>query len=713
MENVKRAKIKIGNPFLGGYLIYILCIWGTEVIDLFCYLVGLPQTTILSRIIVLLAIIVWFGCMYKRVELGSWKVTKSAICGMGIILVIGLLKSVYPDVGYDTTNYHLIAQRPGYTNYFEAHFAKGHFQVWGFRLGDRLFWSIRNVLGYRYGTLLNTFILMILYLQVKQLLDCLKVKKDEESIALKGILNNKWIWSLIIVFSFDLLAMIGTYYVDVLALPIAVEVLVQLLKSMEKTPSEKEIFYYAFLNGIWLAFKMTNIVFVMPCVLIYIWINRKALNGKVFGISVLMAGIPCSVYLMFNYICTKNPVFPYFNEIFKSPFCLMSNIKDLRWGGTNFIEKMTWLFSVVFRPEYRVSELPNWNTFVYVLGIIGMLGVFIKSIIRIVKKDFVIGSVDVLTVILLSSAVLWGFSTGYGRYFMLGYVLLGGLAYYLICVFLQKKVYLIICWVIFLGGVLTAGTNTVYFMEGRGWSWNEWKADTFELQIKKVFRDKRFKDEYLDVDMFYLTDNVYGGIAEIINSQAFTVNTNYRDYLPQKELLDNILEDNEILYVGEVYDIRELNINKLKGYVSVANEHGLCIKDIKSCVTDAGNYALIKLNKEEEYENYCVKLIDDIQMKVEKDMEQAVCEFLCGKNTLNDVKQQKHKLQLTIFHEGVVQKTFEVVLEEEVSRYEIKLENVYKDDVVKIEIYDTADSGNLKERDSYFIMNARIIEEKY
>ena len=58
-----------------------------------------------------------------------------------------------------------------FVNWFEENgFAAGHFQVWGFRLSDRIVYPFRRLLGYRMGTLFSSIVLMISYLQVVQIL---------------------------------------------------------------------------------------------------------------------------------------------------------------------------------------------------------------------------------------------------------------------------------------------------------------------------------------------------------------------------------------------------------------------------------------------------------------------------------------------------------------------------------------------------------------
>ena len=105
--------------------------------------------------------------------------------------------------------------------------------------------------------------------------------------------------------------------------------------------------------GIILAFKLTNIVYVLPICLLVVFKNLMKdrsfvsfLKVSIFGAVLVL--IPASVYLAFNYQCTDNPLFPYYNGIFKSEYFPIFNFKDLRWGGQNAFEKFLWIFLCSF-----------------------------------------------------------------------------------------------------------------------------------------------------------------------------------------------------------------------------------------------------------------------------------------------------------------------------------------------------------------------------
>ena len=222
-------------------------------------------------------------------------VNKGVFVGCIIIVGLGVLMSVYPDNAYDTYNYHLVAQNPEFRNLFTEHFAKGNFQVWGFGLAEQLFYIPRCILGFRLGTLLNTFIMLISYLQIFELLGMF----EEELLKRAGYATNKSIWALIIVLLHEALLMIGIYYVDILAVPIGLEVLRLLLKTQIEGVSESEIKYFAFLNGIWLSFKLTNVIYVVPLIIAFMVINYKSNTEetKVLSFEIVGASLHWSDFI--------------------------------------------------------------------------------------------------------------------------------------------------------------------------------------------------------------------------------------------------------------------------------------------------------------------------------------------------------------------------------------------------------------------------------
>lgn len=380
-----KKKLKIGNIFMCVYILYILFVVVTEWANFILYLIrgnnfdfGIAE--FFSFVVVLS--LSWFK--RKEIQFEKIKLDWGLLIGIAAILVLGIMKSAFPDGGFDTFNYHLIAQNPKFENYFVEDLGYGHFQVWGFRLGDRLFYYFRYLLGYRFGTFLNTLVFVICFTQIYNLLCILDVSTEKDDL-IKKFISSKWIWSLAILFSMDSIMMYGSYYVDAIAMPIGLEAIRLIISDHGKKVSAEEISYFALLNGLWLAVKLTNIVYVIPCVLLYLFMHMKSFRISDWISAVLTGLFPFVEYVIFNWICTGNPVFPYFNAIFKSSFFESVNWKDERFGGTTLIEKLLWIWSLAFDPEYRKGEIwDEWNGML-IIGLIGTTVFVIYNIIHEVK----------------------------------------------------------------------------------------------------------------------------------------------------------------------------------------------------------------------------------------------------------------------------------------------------------------------------------------
>lgn len=629
-------KIKIRNPLLGVYLIYIFFVLGCEAADVICYAFGWRQVSVGSRILVLL---VYIFVLYKlspyiEIKKGWDKTDWKKFIGIFVILVLGLTKSVYPDTASDTLRYHLTAQNPEFINYFQEHFAKGNFQVWGFRLGDKLFYVFRYLLGYRYGTLLNVIVLILIYLQIYDILSEVDKKYGrQEKDIISYIGTNKIVWSLLLTLIQDAIFMIGLYYVDILAIPVAIEIVSQLMKAGTEEQKPINIIYYAALNGVWFAFKMTNIIYIIPCVLIYIYYVRKSMDVKCLGKSALAAALPCSIYLLYNYISTGNPIFPYFNVLFKSDFFSNANFKDGRWGGENLFQQIFWFVYLIFKPDYRQEELSWKYNGILIVGFIGLVLICITLAAQCIKKNKIDRSLGVYMLVFFSSSILYGLTTGYSRYFIFGMILLGGCAYYLILKIDKYKIFRMGNMVI---SVLLVGCLAMTikdFYSGREYSFNTWTWDSFRQQASQVFKDsgntRHGIPNDLSIDMFYITDSYYDSVTELYDKDIYMFQAEYQDAVQNKEIVDKEIQDHRQLFEGNVYDIKMRNFYFIDEYAEKYNGFGMYIDDLKVSKNDIGEYVLIKL-KESEKTNTVFFSGKNIELECNEN-KNAKLNLICGR----------------------------------------------------------------------------------
>ena len=686
-------KITVCSYLFTIYLIYVLIVWGNELVDIICFTVGIEQVTLISRIIVLGLILGLLVYTAPKVRIIKVKVNVFMLVGTIILLVMGILKSVYPDTSYDTLHYHLINQRPGFMDYFVEHFAKGNFQIWGFRLGDRLFYSFRSLLGYRLGTLLNTVVLIILYIQINELLKIVNESKICRAVG-----------ALLVVLIHDAVLMIGTYCVDILPLPIALEVLRKLLEASRKKQNLRDIWYFAFLNGIWFAFKMTNIVFVAPCVLIYIFLARKQLSLNRFIGAGLLAALPCSIYLLYAYQCTGNPIFPYFNALFQSDFFSNSSFKDLRWGGINIFEKLFWLTYMIVNPNYRQSEIPNENTLMLGVGLLGILlvcfGVVVKKRTENISKEIIL-----IVVLLICGSLVWSFSTGYSRYFIFGMLLLGIMAYYCLLCFWKGR-YKFIVWIICPLMLLQTMDTIKEFYSGREWSWTVWTKDSFMEQSSMILDDKEEQNSKLNIDMFFLTNSMYSGIADMVDCQAYTFNASYSSYLDSDKLVIESLQNHHELTDGDVYDIYKRNLSDVKEYIQNLNTYNMTIQNFEKYDGSMGTYELIKIKYSDNEINsvYVGEEIQNISLKSLESKDNAVIKMICGRiydwegNPICMMAISKNNREISRFK----------IDDSQICNYEVDLGSLNEEDVITINLYHESGEAFENQLNEIFIINPVI-----
>ncbi len=455
-------------------LVYTLFIWWLEVLDLLAWLLHLPQGTIVSRVAALLLC----GAVMAAAGKFEWErtgVSPVFIAGSLFILVFFTVKGFAPDQSYDTQNYHLLSQIPGFVDNLHYHVIPGRFQMFGFRLGDRMFYPFRALLGLRMGTLLNALAMLVIYRQLTVFLSMtamaaerlernqteLWISKVAEKTAEKEIQPHSshskqkrkcnWLKHLAPVLAFLIVSRLeliqegGSYMVELLALPFLLEMVFLLVRELDEAKRGREAVLFCLFGGILFCLKMTNIVYLVPLVLLYLWKIRKYLTPKLFLGCLVTGVIPVSVYLIYNGIAMKNPVYPYYNSVFHSPYFGKSDFKDLRWGPGNIKEYLLWGYSMIRYPDYRLSEIPAKNNLDLALMYLGAAGAGLYWIWRwfgsraeqreksenlrkegrdnpLIKKGTLEGTLFLLYV---ASFILWAATTGHSRYFMGGLLFAG------------------------------------------------------------------------------------------------------------------------------------------------------------------------------------------------------------------------------------------------------------------------------------------------
>lgn len=615
---------RAGSFAFYAFLLYTILIWSCEFLDLLCWLSGLPQVTVVSRAAAL-AFTVFFGWKVigvprvKRVKIDGFMV-------LGSIVIAGFfaVKGIRPDMSYDTHNYHLLSQIPGFLDNLNFHIMPGKFQMFGFRLGDRMFYPFRALLGLRMGTLLNAAAMLVIYRQVTVFLSWFQESfrdrlKQGEAGRLnpafdmaRRILCSPSLVAFLVVCRYDLILQSGSYMVELLALPFFLEMLFLLVREREEGSVAKEAFVFCLTGGILFCMKMTNIVYLAPLVLLYIWKIRKDITAPLF-LSCLAAGaVPVTVYLIYNTVSTGNPVFPYYNTIFKSEYFPIENFKDRRWGPAGPGEVLLWPWYMIRYPDYRLSELPCLYNLDLVTGYIGM-GILLAGglFAGIRKKSGEFRRELLLIAVYALSMLAWTVTTGHSRYFM-GGILLNGilLAVCYLRLMNQGRMLLAIAGILLIlpfGGRVAYGFKTVW--QGHEWCMRDGSLESYKKNIRWVFRDREIFPQAVkaQVDVIFLTWDDYGSYARLIGEDVPVYNrnaivgemrANQDQYLARVETL---------MREGKgVYDMMPQSAEKLIEYLEWMNKAGYYVEDmfyLTEKLSGPQAFNMVRLNMADGREN--------------------------------------------------------------------------------------------------------------
>lgn len=669
----RTPKWRVSTRSFAVLLAYTLFIWWLEVLDLLAWLLHLPQGTIVSRV----AALFLCGAVMAAAGRFEWERTGISpvfIAGSLFILAFFTVKGFAPDQSYDTQNYHLLSQIPGFVDNLHYHVIPGRFQMFGFRLGDRMFYPFRALLGLRMGTLLNALAMLVIYRQVTVFLSMAamvaeRLERNQIELWISEVAGNtaekeiqlhsshskqkrkcNWLKHLAPVLAFLIVSRLeliqegGSYMVELLALPFLMEMVFLLVRELDEAKREREAVLFCLFGGILFCLKMTNIVYLIPLVLLYLWKIRKYLTPKLFLGCLVTGAIPVSVYLIYNGIAMKNPVYPYYNSLFHSPYFGEADFKDPRWGPGNIKEYLLWAYSMIRHPDYRLSEIPAKNNLDLALMYLGAAGAGICWIGSWFRSRTQSGeSADktrqaksgadlegLLFLMYAASFILWAATTGHSRYFMGGLLFAGMLCGCLVLrgmVFisfeleereqrrnclneqaLQKAevdptknvkseesrkrerslssltggvVFAVMFILVYAGRAYDAYTSV---WNGREWAMRVVNRESIRSNLPYVFRDHQLftEEERSKIDRIFLTWADVGSYARLAGEDVPVWNrySIVNELSDQKDAYIDTIE--AAMEVGEgVYDMIPQGFETLEGYLEWMNEAGWYVNDME------------------------------------------------------------------------------------------------------------------------------------
>lgn len=329
-----------------------------------------------------------------------------------------ILNIVIPCYTADVFMYHIYLQENPFTDKVNFDFFAGLSRnSFLFPLGDRMFYICRYILGYRLGTILSYFSIIVLYYQIKNTIKLFIDKKYTDIICV--------ISALIALLPTAINRVLGTYYIDLISLVLEMQLLYYAfsMKNIFKNKFDKYLLF--FIAGITIAIKISNLVLLIPIGLYIIVKNIKdikQIKWYEYFISVIVFIIPFATYMVNNYIQMDNALYPFLADVFTSQYFGEFECEDPRYGVGNFFEALIWPIVVMLNPR-KGDESFNNN---WVLGI-GYIIAILYIISYILSKKFKRNTYDryfsnnkmmfELGCMIVIMSVLWAqFMMGYQRY---------------------------------------------------------------------------------------------------------------------------------------------------------------------------------------------------------------------------------------------------------------------------------------------------------
>ncbi|MFA5879876.1 MAG: glycosyltransferase family 39 protein [Candidatus Margulisiibacteriota bacterium] len=330
--------------------------------------------------------------------------------GLFIPLLIFLNRFLIPDLSFDSVNYHIFSG-DRFSNFWK--FSQFEFFPAGLHsfppFFDYLGGIFRSVLGYRLGSVCS---LVFLYATVFLIYKIVRI------FVKQSLWKNLWLVLFFIntFISLEYFFQLGTYYVDIIGTFFVIWSLYQIILYV-KDDGVKHLYFGAFLMGLAVAGKLTNLVYLIPLVgMLGFWeCKKKGLLKEKFGhlvVFALLMLLPIGVSCLDNIVKTGNPFFPFYNSIFKSKYYPIVNFENTNFGGRNFVEKLLWPIISLKMPA-RLSEGHDlFNDFKLNLYFILLLPSVYFSF-RDRKKDKLFWSFNLFYFL---AVMVWNFSFGYLRY---------------------------------------------------------------------------------------------------------------------------------------------------------------------------------------------------------------------------------------------------------------------------------------------------------
>ncbi|MBK7960870.1 MAG: hypothetical protein IPK04_06490 [Bdellovibrionales bacterium] len=228
-----------------------------------------------------------------------------------LIILMTLWKLPVPDNSTDTIYYHLFLQRHYFQDNINHNFFPAYFGTYLFPLAYRLFVVFNQLLGHRLGVILNSAIYFIMFQQVHMILKQLIDPEGDRRAGFRLL----FFLSFSVIFIENVTVLLSTYLVDILYLPLLLELFSQLLHRPKKK-SEHSFAFQVLLGSLATCMKLTNIVLAAPFI-VYQGLHFMRQKKSAFTfLTAILSTIPIVFYSLYNFFIVGDPAFPMLNRIF-------------------------------------------------------------------------------------------------------------------------------------------------------------------------------------------------------------------------------------------------------------------------------------------------------------------------------------------------------------------------------------------------------------
>ena len=381
--------------------------------------------------------------MRVRLPVTNIKLERLLISVLAVALAIKSYSLHFHDLGFDRMAFRDYIARAALNGWLNSDWFVGGNNTWVPTFSQWPLLLLESIFGTYLGGLVLAILVSlctahVLFSIYQQLTSKRKISKLSGFIAISiSTLSPYWLGEL------------GTSYENSLTTPIVLFGVLNLLKFNTNSEQTKLIWIASFSLTFATTIKMTNIVFLVPGLMLLFFVialNIKSIKQKATAMISVFAGTSLGLSIIipwwiYTFQKMRNPIFPFFNTVFHSPYYPNENWRDTRWMMQSVFDLKSLISGWRLGPA--MSELPVVDARLpIVFGILGIL--VIRKIDSSKFKNLIfmpISTGALLQLWMLFSVLLWAKMLFYARYLQPIELLLGLLIiYYLSYLFVSKKI---------------------------------------------------------------------------------------------------------------------------------------------------------------------------------------------------------------------------------------------------------------------------------